>query len=231
MSRKILCYYCPRCRKASRDARCCKYMCHVYTSKGTVEPNLGYHPKGGIKAMGDDKYYCVECEKGMDTCRCPVHESINRRLLHGYYYSASTVSHLTSNKIRTAIDRDEAITKCREFVSKDTVAPVPLQTGIIRICPVCKIVVGTRKHCERYTKVVNGNVLVPVPTDFPLYYARDVEYGGKYYCSACGAKGENYICECGRHVSYRWFATANHKAYAFIPDLRDFETTVKIVDT
>lgn len=102
---------------------------------------------------------------------------------------------------------------------------------IVRICPVCRTVVGIKKHCERYTKIIDGNALVPAPVDFPLYYECGIEYGGKYYCSICKEKGESFICKCGRFASHRWFETMSDKAYVFIPDLHDFETTVKLGDT
>lgn len=223
MNRKILCYYCTKCKKATSKEKCCRRMCHVYVSPGQIRPNSEYVVKSDYKVIDkDSKYFCKECKVGMSYCRCQKHGHVNLRAHNGYYIYSNMVSELTSRKLRTTEEMNAAIAKCREFVNKDRI------TKCHRICPVCRKPVDTKKHCERYTKFIIDNTLIPPPSDFPIHIANGISYGGRYYCPSCRGKGNDFVCACGRTCTYRWFETAHKMAYVFIPDLRDFETTEKL---
>lgn len=243
MDRKILCYYCPKCTIASHNSFCrCGKLCYVYTDERTVEPNYGYVSENWIKAKNDDGRYCPKCKVSSEDASCPTCKTQNWRLWKEYYVCPTVLSGLSRNRFYLREDEKKAIEECRKFVDagsctkkcmvckKLTIAgshchrqPEPLD-GSERICIVCKKIVGTKKHCERYTKMLNGRDLIPDTRYFPIYSISGLDYMGNYYCWVCKHGGDDFICECGRNASHRWYENQAGKGYVLIPDLVDYKT-------
>lgn len=227
MKEDILCYYCTKCRQPCNDNRCCNRYCWVYRGHQTVEPNTEFVPRDSIPVTKNDKlrFFCIGCNTSVDQAKCPKHKC-NTRKRHGkFYVSQTTWTQLNNSTSISPVEKRDAARKCSKFLCK-----IPPQAVIIRtrICQVCLSFTGDEIHCNRYTKVIFGDWLLPDTSYFPREALTEMIYGGEYYCEKCDKYVAFDLCDCGSRPSHRWYQNPSGCGYIERSAYNDYHSIVKL---